>query len=71
MQIGDVSFTIHAHVVRTASFRLLLSCPFHQLFLCRLEYHLNRVDVSLRDPADPSCSISVPARARQVASSQP
>ena len=34
MCIGDVSFTIHAHVVRTAPFRLLLGCPFHNLLLC-------------------------------------
>jgi hypothetical protein len=38
---SDVSFTIHAHIVRTAPFRLLLGHPFH---LCRLEVHLNRVD---------------------------
>ena len=69
MRIGDVSFTIHAHVVRTAPFRLLLGRPFHHLLLCRLEDHPDRVDVSIRDPADPSRSIavrSVPSRARQA-----
>ena len=34
MRIGDVSFTIHAHVVCTAPFRLLLGRPFHHLLLC-------------------------------------
>jgi hypothetical protein len=67
MQIGDVSFTIHAHIVRTAPFRLLLGRPFHHLLLCRLEDHPDRVDVSIRDPADPSRSIAVPSRARQAA----
>ena len=66
MQIGDVSFTMHAHVVRTAPFRLLLGRPFHHLLLCRLEDHPDRVDVSIRDPADPSRSIAVPSRARQA-----
>ena len=66
MRIGDVSFTIHAHVVRTAPFRLLLGRPFHHLLLCRLEDHPDRVDVSIRDPANPSHSIAVPSRARQA-----
>ena len=61
MQIGDVSFTVHAHVVRAAPFRLLLGRPFHHLLLCRLEDHPDRVDVSIRDPADPSRSITVPS----------
>jgi hypothetical protein len=34
MCIGDVSFTINAHVIRTAPFRLLLRQPFHHLLLC-------------------------------------
>lgn len=54
MQIGDVSFTIHAHIVHTAPFRLLLGHPFHHLLLCQLEDHPDCVDVSIRDPANPS-----------------
>jgi len=65
MRIGDVSFTIHAHVVCTAPFRLLLGRPFHHLLLCRLEDHPDRVDVSIHDPADPSQFIAVPFQARQ------
>ncbi|KAH9038820.1 hypothetical protein EDB84DRAFT_1226366, partial [Lactarius hengduanensis] len=51
MQIGDVVFEIHAHVVDHAPFRLLLGRPFHHLLLCRLEDHPDgRVDISIRDP---------------------
>lgn len=67
MHIGDVSFTMHAHVVRNAPFRLLLGRPFHHLLLCWLEDHPDRVNVSIRDPANPSRSIAVPSRARQGA----
>ena len=65
MRIGDIQFTIHAHVVRSAPFRLLLGRPFHHLLLCRLEDHPDRVEVSIRDPADPSCSLAVPSRERR------
>lgn len=67
MRVGDVSFTIHAHVVRSAPSRLLLGWPFHHLLSCRQEYHSDRVDVSIRDPADPSRSVAVPSRARRAA----
>jgi len=67
MRIGDVSFTIHAHVVCTAPFCLLLGHPFHHLLLCRLEDHPDCVDVSIRDPADPSHSIAVPSQACRTA----
>ena len=66
MRIGDISFTIHAHVVRVAPFRLLLGRPFHHLLLCRLEDHPDRVDISIRDPANPVRSLAVPSRARQT-----
>jgi Aspartyl protease len=67
MCIGDVSFTIHAHIVRTAPFRLLLGRPFHHLLLCQLEDHPDRVDMSIRDPANPAQSIAVPSRAHHGA----
>jgi hypothetical protein len=67
MHIGDVSFTIHAHVVCTAPFRLLLGCPFYHLLLCRLEDHLDRVDMSIHDPDNPVQSIAISSRARQAA----
>ena len=67
MQVGDVPFEIHAHVVDHAPFRLLLGRPFHHLLLSRLEDHPDgRVDVSVRDPANPARVIHIPSRARQT-----
>jgi len=37
LQVGDVSFKIHAHVVKDASFGLLLRRPFQQALLCRFK----------------------------------
>ena len=34
MQISDVAFEVHTHVVERAPFRLLLRQPFHHLLLC-------------------------------------
>lgn len=65
MRIGDISFAIHAHVVRTAPFRLVLGRPFRHLLLCRPEDHLDGVDVSICDPANPLRSLTVPSRACQ------
>jgi hypothetical protein len=67
MKVGDVEFEIHAHIIDHAPFRLLLGRPFHHLLLCRLEDHPDgRVDVSVRDPADPARAINIPSRARQT-----
>jgi hypothetical protein len=67
MQIGDVEFEVHAHIVERAPFRLLLGRPFHHHLLCRLEDHPDgRVDVSVRDPSDPSRSVTIPSRARKA-----
>jgi hypothetical protein len=67
MQIGEVAFEVHAHVVERAPFRLLLGRPFHHLLLCRLEDHADgRVDISVRDPTNPARSITVPSRARKT-----
>jgi hypothetical protein len=66
MQVGDIEFEIHAHVIDHAPFRLLLGRPFHHLLLCRLEDHPDgRVDVSIRDPANPARAIHISSRARQ------
>ena len=67
MRICDMSFTIHAHVVHTAPFRLLLGCPFHHLLLCRLENHPDRVDIFIHDLANPARSFSVPSQAHKGA----
>jgi hypothetical protein len=67
MEIGDVSFEVHAHIVERAPFRLLLGRPFHNHLLCRLEDHSDgRVDVSVRDPANPTRSVTIPSRARKA-----
>ena len=67
MRIGNVDFQVHAHVIETAPFRLLLGQPFHHLLLCRLEDHPDGwVEVSIRDPSNPALSISVPSKERRI-----
>ena len=67
MQIEDVAFEVHAHIVERAPFRLPLGRPFHHHLLCRLEDHPDgRVEVSIRDPAHPTRSINIPSRARRA-----
>ncbi|KAI0277109.1 hypothetical protein BGY98DRAFT_934606 [Russula aff. rugulosa BPL654] len=55
MRIGDVSFTIHAHVVHTAPFRLLLGRPFQYLLLCQHEDYPDCVEVLC--PAEGICRV--------------
>ncbi|KAF8262850.1 hypothetical protein EI94DRAFT_1808196 [Lactarius quietus] len=63
MQIGDVVFEVHAHVVEKAPFRLLLGRPFHHLLLCKLEDL--RTDALMSQsmilPTPPTSSLSLPA----------
>ena len=67
MQVGDVAFEVHAHVVERAPFRLLLGRPFHNLLLCRLEDRPDgSIDISVRNPADPHHSIIIPSRPRKA-----
>ena len=37
LQVGDVTFKVHAHVVKHTSFGLLLGRPFQHTALCRFE----------------------------------
>jgi len=37
MQVGNVPFHLHAHVVECAPFRLLLEMPFQHQLLCCLD----------------------------------
>ncbi len=63
MQVGNISFKLHAHVVEHAPFRLLLGRPFQRLLLCNLEDKPDgRVDITICDPQNCSHKISVPAR---------
>lgn len=41
MQIGDIAFEVHTHIVNKAPFQLLLGRPFHHLLLCQLEDQSN------------------------------
>ncbi len=64
MQVGNVVFKVHAHVVKCAPFRLLLGRPFLHLLLCLLEDYPDRsVGVTICDPANPSHPINIPSRA--------
>jgi len=65
LQVGNVPFKIHAHVIKHASFGLLLGCPFQQALLCRFEDLLGReVEISMCDPTDISRRVYVPTRPR-------
>jgi hypothetical protein len=67
MQVGDVPFKIHAHVVENAPYRLLLGRPFQHHLLCSLEDKPDgRVDITIRDPRDRSRLVSVPSRERRM-----
>ncbi|KAN0119068.1 hypothetical protein V8E52_004515, partial [Russula decolorans] len=62
MCIRDISFTVHAHVVERAPFRLLLGRPFQHALLCRIEdLPSGEVEVSLQNPVDPSHCITIPS----------
>ena len=67
MRVGNVSFEVHAHIIERAPFRLLLGRPFQHALLCRIEDLANgEVEVSVQDPANPSCRTTIPSRPRKV-----
>lgn len=67
MRAGDISFVVHAHVVKHAPFRLLLGRPFQHALLCRIEdLPSGDVEVSVQNPSDSSHRISIPSRPRKV-----
>jgi len=50
LQVGDTAFKVHAHVIETALFGLLLGCPFQQTALCCFEdLPTSKVEVSVHD----------------------
>jgi len=60
LQVGDVSFKVHAHVVEQASFGLLLGCPFQQTALCHFEdLPSGEVEVLVQDPANIACRVYI------------
>jgi len=65
LQVGDVTIKVHAHVVKHASFSLLLGRPFQKSALLRFEdLPSSKVEVSVRDPANLECRVYVPTRPR-------
>jgi len=63
LQVGDVSFKIHTHVVKDASFGLLLGHPFQQALLCRFEdLPGGKVEISVCNPADISRRVYISTR---------
>jgi len=65
LQVGNVPFKIHAHVVEHASFGLLLRRPFQQALLCQFEdLPGGEVEISMCDPTDISRRVYVLTRPR-------
>src|SRR6267142_517723 len=61
MQVGDMSFNIHTHVIKNMNFSLLLGHPFQQALLHHFEDLLSgEVEVSVHDPADIAHRVYVP-----------
>jgi hypothetical protein len=66
MQVGNVPFKIHMHVVEDAPFQLLLGRLFGHTVSSAIEDLPNgETEVSVRDPADPTRRIYLPARPRK------
>jgi len=62
LQIGDIPFKIHAHVIKHAPFQLLLGCPVQCILLSSLEEHPDRhVNIIARDPRDHSRRVVIPS----------
>jgi len=65
LQVGNISFKVHTHVVEQASFGLLLGCPFQQAALCHFkDLPSGEVEVSVRDPANIACRVYISTRPR-------
>jgi len=61
LQVGDVPFKIHAHVVENTSFSILFGCPFQQALLCQFEdLPGGKVELSVCDPSDISHRVYIP-----------
>jgi len=61
MQVGNVPFKVHAHVIENANFSLLFDHPFQQVLLCHFEdLPEGEVEVSICDPTKIACRVYVP-----------
>jgi len=62
MQVGGIPFKIHVHIVEDAPFKLLLGRPFGHAVSSVIEDLPNgEVEVSVRDPANPTRRVYIPA----------
>jgi len=58
LQVGDMLIKTHVHIVKHVSFNILLGRPFQQAAGFRFEdLPSGKVEVLVRDPADPACRI--------------
>jgi len=65
LQVGDVTIKVHMHVVKHASFSLLLGRPFQKSALLRFEdLPSGKIEVSVRDPTNLERRVYVPTRPR-------
>src|SRR6266850_2601428 len=65
MQVGDVSFNVHTHIIENTNFSLLLGHPFQQALLCHFkDLPSGEVEVSVCDPADIAHRVYIPTRPR-------
>ena len=63
LQIGDVLFKVHAHIVKHTSFGLLLGRPFQQASLCQFEdLPSSKVEISMWDLTNASRRVFLSSR---------
>jgi hypothetical protein len=67
LQIGDIPFKVHAHVIEDAPFQVLLGHPFQRIVLSILEDRPDgHVDLTIHDPHDCARRLTVTAHERHV-----
>ena len=65
LQVGDVPFKIHAHIIKNASFSILFSRPFQQALLCQFEdLPGGKVELSVCNPSDISYQVYISTHPR-------
>jgi len=65
LQVGNMLIKIHTHIVKHASFEILLGWPFGRTALCRIEdLPSGKVEVSVCDPTNIAHRVYVPTQPR-------
>jgi hypothetical protein len=65
ISIGNLSFSMHVHILQDAPFRVLFGRPFYSLLLCRTADHPDGcVSITLHDPTDSAHIISINSQPR-------